>query len=670
MRQPGEPVAEQHVQRRLAAILAADVAGYSRLMGADEEGTLRRLNAHRRELVDPKIAEHRGRIVKTTGDGMLVEFASVVDAVRCAAEVQRAMAERDADLPDEERIRFRVGVNLGDIIVEGDDIFGDGVNVAARLEALAEPGGICVSRTVRNQVRDKLPYSFDDMGEQQVKNIARPVRADAMSAAAVAATPLVAVQAPSPPPPRRSTIPRSAVIAASVVAAIGIGLAAWWVWPHAGPSPASVQAPAAPQPPAAAASPVANPAPRLSIVVLPFANLSNDPDQEYFADGVTDDLTTDLSHIVDSFVIARTTAFTYKGKAVDVKQIGHDLGVRYVLEGSVRRDGEKVQINVQLIDAESGAHIWADRFDTARADLAKAQDEIVGRLAQSLQRQIVEAATRRMELAKPVNPDASDYVMRGWAWFNRPRNTAALLEAQRAFERALEIDPQSVEAKTGLAMVVSEFVVNGRSHVVDGVNIPPEQDMARAEQLLLEAIDRDRDNPRALWAMGRLRRVQGHFSEAKIELEKAIALNRNDSTANLQLGITLTLMGQPEAAIPHIETAIRLNPQSQNVSFYYYWLGHAHLLLGHANEAVDILRKARAADPRVPWLLLAAALGFRGDVDEAKAIVAESLKLKPQSNSLAKLHALPLFRNASPEFVALHEKTVDVGLRRAGLPDE
>jgi adenylate cyclase len=283
---PGPPaMVTTTATRRLAAILAADVVGYSRLMGADEEGTLNRLKAHRRELVDPKIREHHGRIVKTTGDGMLVEFSSVVDAVRCAVEIQRAMADRSAEVPEDKRITFRIGVNLGDVIADSGDIYGDGVNIAARLEALAEPGGICISRTVRDEVRDKLPSTFNDMGEQEVKNIARPLRVYALGLAAVAALP--PVTAPARPRATRRRANRRQQL------------------------------------------------PRLSIVVLPFANLSNDPDQEYFADGITDDLTSDLSRISGSFVIARTTAFTYKGKPIDVKQIGRELGVRYVLEGSV-----------------------------------------------------------------------------------------------------------------------------------------------------------------------------------------------------------------------------------------------------------------------------------------------------------------------------------------------
>ena len=656
---------KQPVERRLAAILAADVTGYSRLMGADEEGTLERLKAHRRELVDPKIREHRGRIVKTTGDGMLVEFPSVVDAVRCAVEIQRAMTDRNVETPEDKRITFRTGINLGDVIIDHEDIYGDGVNIAARLEALAEPGGICISRVVRDQIRDKLPYPFEDMGEQSVKNIARPVRVFAMGAAAVASTPLVAAQA-QPGPARHRMLPGRAVIAASLVTGIGIGVAAWWAWPNADSSPVSVQVPTSPQSPPAVASTEAKAAPRLSIVVLPFASLSNDPEQEYFADGITDDLTTDLSHISDSFVIARTTAFTYKGKPVDVKQIGRELGVRYVLEGSVRRAGDQVQVNVQLIDAETGAHIWADRFDTNRANLAKAQDNIVGRLARTLRLEIVEAAARRIERGRPANPDAGDYVMRGWAWYWRPVTLTTLQEAQGAFERALEIEPQSIEAKIGLATALSEGVANGLSR-------SRERDQARSEKLLIEVFEYGTNNSRAYFAQGRLRRLQNRLTESRIELEKAIALDRNDAGSILQLGITLLFLGQPEAALPQLERALQLNPgASGSVFYFYYWLGQCQLLLGHADEAIDLLKKSRAANPRMWWihLMLAAALGFKGDVDEASAVLAESLKLKPEIRSMAQLRAnYPAFHH-DPQYVALRERTMEAGLRRAGLADE
>jgi len=599
--------------RRLTAILAADVAAYSRLMETDEEGTLERLKAHRRQLLDPKISEHRGRIVKTTGDGMLVEFASIVDAVRCAAEIQRAMFDRNADVPDDKRITVRIGVNLGDVIVDDDDIFGDGVNIAARLEALAEPGGICISGTVRDHVGDRLSYTFEDMGEQAVKNIARPVHVYAMSVAAVALLPEV-------------------ISAGEIV------------------KPAASM-----------------PAPRLSIVVLPFANLSSDPEQEYFADAVTDDLTTDLSRISDSFVIARTTAFTYKGKAVDVKEIGRELGVRYVLEGSVRRLGEQVQVNVQLIDAETGAHLWADRFDTDRADLAKAQSEITSRLALTLHLELVEAAGRRIEQEKPVNLDARDHVMRGWAWSFRPVSMAHLREAQRAFELALELDPESVDAMAGLASVLLNKGVAGFSDSM-------QQDRARAEPLLLDALERNGYHLRALEAIGYLRRMQHRDAEAQIALEKAIALDRNFADAVRQLGFALEALGQLEAALSHFERALQLSPRDQNQHWSYNALGECHLLLGNTNEAINFFRKARAGNAQIYLypLWLAAAHGLLGDLNEARAALAESLKLKPGVNSLAQLRAYkPSYgRSTPPEWVALREKTWELGLRRAGMPDE
>ena len=333
--------------RRLAAILAADVAGYSRLMGADEEGTHARLQAHLRELVDPKIEEHRGRIVKNTGDGFLAEFPSVVDAVRCAVEVQRGMGDREPDVPEDRQIRFRIGVNLGDVIVEEHDIFGDGVNVAARLEGLAQPGGICVSGVVRDQVRDRLGFAFADLGAQSVKNIARPVRVYAVDLGGITGVPMARVS------PATST------------------------------SPLFI-------------------APRLSIVVLPFANLSEDPQQQYFADGITEDLTTELSRLENMFVISRTTAFTYRNKSIDTRQIGRELGVRYLLEGSVRRSANRLRINTQLIDAETDAHLWAERFDGDTEDLFLLQDEVTRRIAFALDLELISAEASR----KIDDPDA------------------------------------------------------------------------------------------------------------------------------------------------------------------------------------------------------------------------------------------------------------------------
>jgi TolB-like protein/class 3 adenylate cyclase/Tfp pilus assembly protein PilF len=593
--------------RRLAAILAADVAGYSRLMGADEEGTHERLKAHLQELIDPKIAEHHGRTVKNTGDGFLAEFPSVVDAVRCAAEVQRGMAERNAEAPPEEQIQFRIGINLGDVIAEEHDIFGDGVNVAARLEALAEPGGICISRMVRDQIRDKLPYPFEDLGEQNVKNIARPVRVYAL---------------------RPDGLP-------------------------SGPATSALST--------TSSSPLA--APRLSIVVLPFANLSSDPEQQYFTDGITDDLTTDLSRIPGSFVIARNTAFTYRGKPVDARQVGRELGVRYVLEGSVRRTANQVRVNVQLIDAESGAHVWADRFDTDCANLAEAQDEIIGRLAQSFNLELAKDVGLHIERERMADPDALDLVMRGRATvLQGPPSAARYEEALLFFERALEIDPRSVQAKLALGTVLAV-------RAADGWSSTRQQDLARAEQLLLEALEVDPNSVQARQGMGLLHREQHRLAEAKIEFEMAIALDGNSVIALRWLALTLTRLGEPEAGIPHLEKAIRLSPRGPSVAHNYRALAECHLLLGHVDQAIDLLRRARAENPQwwhIPhWL--AGGLGLKGELDEARAVLAESIKLRPEINSLAQVRNYHFW---SPQYWDLREKTVNLGLRKAGMPEE
>jgi len=547
--------------------------------------------------------------VKSTGDGLLAEFSSVVDAVRCAVKTQRAMIDRNADTPEDKRIIFRIGVNLGDVIVEPEDIFGDGVNIAARLEALAEPGGICISRVVRDQVRDRLDYKFEDMGEQEVKNIARPVRVYALRREAIAGLP-----GPMTPP---ST---------------------------------SISQPAVP--------------PRMSIVVLPFMNLSDDTEQQYFADGITEDLTTDLSRVPGSFVIARNTAFTYKGQPVDVKKVSRELGVRYVLEGSVRRVGDQVRVNVQLVDGQSGAHLWADRFDTDRANLAQAQDEITGRLARTLNLELVEASVRRSEQERAADPDARDLVMRGWALSNRMASAATREEARRAFERALDIDPESVDARIGLG----EVLISGED--MEGGSNSVHPNVTRAEQLLFEALERDPKRSRAHLVMGLIRRWQGRLSDSKIELEAAIALDPNQASGHRQLGVTLMFLGQPEAAIPQLEKSTRLSPHDPFIALNYNALGRCHLFMGHVDQAIDLLRKARATSPRYYFihLNLAAALGLRGDLNEARAALAEGVKLRPELNSLARLRATVVSNNV--EYLRFREKTTEVGLRKAGMPEE
>ena len=647
--------------RRLAAILAADVAGYSRLMGTDEEGTLDRLKAHRRELVDPKLEEHRGRLVKTTGDGLLVEFSSVVDAVRCAVELQRAMIDCNTGIPEDRRIDFRIGVNLGDVIIDAGDIYGDGVNIAARLEALAEPGGICISRAVRNQIPDKLPYPFEDMGEQIVKNIARPVRAYAMSGAAVASTPLRAAQA-QPHRPSLGSGLRRAPMLALMLALIALGSAVWWNWPLRLPTAPSVRNLAAAVSPVLAPTKVVSSP--LSVVVLPFANLSTNPEQEYFADAITEDLTTDLSRISGSFVIAPMTAFTYKGKAVAAQQIGSALGVRYVLNGSVQRTDHHVQVNVQLIDAQSGAQLWADRLESDRADLVKGQKEITGRLARTLNLELTEAVHRRAEQAGVVDIDAQDFLLRGWALYYRPASASVRQAALQAFERALELDPESIDGRIGIGTVLADDLVLSFSNSRD-------QDIARADQVLSEALERALNRSMAHFAMGVLRRVENRLGDSKIELETAIALDRNNARALQQLGLTLMWLGQPERAIPEIEKAIRLNPYDPNIASYYWALGSSNLVSGRIDDAANLLEKARAANPRFFFvhLWLAAPLALREELDEAKSALTQSLKLRPEISSLAQWRAeYPWYAN--PQFVAVAEPTLYAGLRRAGFPEE
>jgi TolB-like protein/class 3 adenylate cyclase/Tfp pilus assembly protein PilF len=593
--------------RRLAAILAADVAGYSRLMGRDEEGTLERLKAHRRALVDPKIAEHRGRIVKTTGDGMLVEFASVVDAVRCAAEVQRGMLDRDAELTEESRIRFRIGVNLGDIIIDEGDIFGDGVNVAARLEALAEPGGICVSGTVHDQIRDRLPYPFDDLGEQSVKNIARRVRIYALRPASIADLP-----SSSAPP----------------------------------------------------AAPIVQPAiaPRLSIVVLPFANLSDDREQQYFADGITEDLTTDLSRIEGSFVISRNTAFTYQGKPVNAKQIGRELGVRYVLEGSVRRSGNQVRINAQLIDAESDAHLWAERFDRDTSDLFALQDEITSRIAIALNLALVNAeAVRSTE-----HPDALDYIFRGRAAFPGKGHTREnYAEAIAFYERALALDPQSVEARGQLANTLM-------NRVMSGLTDSAAADIARAEGLVGQALAASPRSPLAHWAKGQLLRGQRRYEDAIPEYETVLASDRNRVGALHALGQCKYMTGSIEEAIPLEEQAIRLSPGDPSIGIFYQQIGFVHLLQSRTDEAIVWLEKARHANPAHPptRAYLASAYGLKGESERAAAELAEARRLVADDRytSIARAQALGYW--GVPKIRALSEATYFAGLRQAGMPED
>jgi len=591
--------------RRLAAIVAADVAAYSRLMGADEEGTHERLQAHLRELVEPKIAEHRGRIVKNTGDGLLAEFPSVVDAVRCAVEIQRGMAERNEGTPSTTRIDFRIGINLGDVIAEEHDIFGDGVNVAARMEALAEPGGICVSRVVRDQVRDRLDFAFEDRGERQVKNIARPVRVYALR-------------------PDGLSSGRATSVASST-----------------------------------SSSPLA--APRLSIVVLPFANLSSDPDQQYFADGITEDLTTDLSRLENMFVISRNTAFTYQGKRVDTKQIGRELWVRYVLEGSVRRSGNRVRVNAQLIDAERDAHLWADRFDGDTSDLFVVQNEITSQLANALGVELIAA-----EAARPAeHPDALDCILRARATLLKPRTRNIYAEAINLFEQALALDPLSVEAQSRLAETLMSRLMNGLSD-------PTAADLARASTLADQALAASPAYAHAHLAKGQVLRGQNRWEEAAREYEAALALNRNLVAALHRLAWSKLAAGSIDEVIPLEEQAIRLSPRDPYISSRYHVIGTVHLLQSRTDDAIFWLEKGRSAMPTVSFVRswLAGAYALKGETERAAAELAEARSLSGEGSfsSIGRMKAGGWW--GVPKIRTLYEATYFAGLRKAGMPEE
>jgi TolB-like protein len=539
---------------------------------------------------------------------MLAEFPSVVDAVRCAAALQRAMIDREGGVPEDRRIRFRIGINLGDVIVDEGDIFGDGVNVAARLEALAEPGGICISRVVRDQVRDKLAYVFEDLGEQSVKNIARPVRVYALRPEAVA------------------NLPASSM-----------------------PFAPSISEPVA--------------APRLSIVVLPFTNPGNDPEQQYFADGITEDLTTELSRLADMFVISRNTAFTYQGKRVDTKQIGRELGVRYVLEGSVRRAGNQVRVNAQLIDAATDAHLWAERFDRDAADLFALQNEVTSRIAVALNLELLS-----FEAARPTErPDVLDYILRGRAAWHRPPSRDRDAEVISLYERGLALDPRSVDAQSWLAAVLAGRMMNGMSD-------SPAADIKRAESLAAQALATSPRSPLAHWANGQVLRAQKRFEEAIPEYETVLAFNRNFPHAIAALGECKLWTGAMEEAIFLQEQAIRISPRDPLIHAYYGRIGLVHLLQSRTDESIPWLEKARNANPvhSQRHAHLASAYALKGDTERAAAELAEARRLvrDDRYSSTARLKAYAGIGSLGTQIRALFETTYFVGLRLAGLPEE
>jgi TolB-like protein/Flp pilus assembly protein TadD len=584
--------------RKLAAILVADVVGYSRLVGTDEDRTLARLRALRSDLIDPAIAAHHGRFVKRTGDGAIVEFRSAVDAVRCAIEVQSGMVERNTGLPPERRIEFRIGIHVGDVVEESDgDLMGDGVNIAARLEGIAKPGAICLSEQAHWQVKSRLDLKATDLGLTQLKNISEPVH----------------------------------------VYSLEVG------------QPAAAR-PATPE--------QEKPPPRLSLVVLPFANIGGDPEQEHFVDGVTETLTTDLSRIRGSFVIGHNTAFTYKGKRVDLKSIGRELNVRYVLEGSVQRRGQRMRINVQLLDAATGGHLWAERFDKPVADLFDMQDEIVARLAGALNAQFVDAEARRAERAS--QPDSIDLYFQGRAWLNKGSTAESRAQARGFFERALALDPGNIDARVGAAWV---DVRTGNSYTSDD----PADCFAAAEAALTKTLSLAPEHALAHQVLGLTLISTNRAAQGIAECERALALDRNLAPAHGAIGLAKYSMGLGEETECHIQEALRLSPRDSSAYRWMMYAGFAKLLLGADEEAVSRLRRSVEMNRNFPLahFYLAAALAHLGRLDEARSAVQAGLALDP-TFTITRFSARASSDN--PTYLTQRERMRD-GMRKAGLPE-
>jgi TolB-like protein/class 3 adenylate cyclase len=631
--------------RKLAAILAADVVGYSRLMGEDEAGTAK-IVRERREAATPIVRSFGGRLVKTMGDGVLLEFPSVVAAVECAIAIQKMMAERNAAVPEAKRILYRVGVNLGDILIDGEDILGDGVNVAARLEGICEPGGVCLSSSAYEQVRGRVEAEFVDRGEQALKNIARPVRAYTLTPAAIAAASAASTAAKTPKT-RRITALLSAPAVAVLVAVLAAGAFAW----HAGYAPRFM---------AASVDDRLENSPRLSIVVLPFENLSGDKEQDYFADGITDDLTTDLSHLHDSFVISRGTAFTYKGKPIDAKQIGRELGVRYLLEGSVRRVGEKIEVNAQLISTETGAHVWADRFDGGTSKLGELQVEVVSRLSNSLGWELIKAESWRAMRERPRNPDAVDLAMQGWVKLHSDFSKAGLISAIALFERALALDAENVRALTGLAVALNWNLINGWSD-------DPASEAARAEKVADAAIALQPDSSDAHEAKAWVFYNKHQWGPAIAEHEKAFAEDHNNADALAQGSILKVFIGRAEDGFAGIESALRLSPRDPSLPWWQFYMCHLHGHLAQWEQAIEWCNKAQTGGPDIwhAFLDLAVAHAWLGHMKEAKEAAAQLQKVRP-GFTLQSWWGRPWTDN--PAFNAEIARMWE-GARKAGVPE-
>jgi TolB-like protein/class 3 adenylate cyclase len=634
--------------RKLAAILVADVVGYSRLAAADEDRTLARLRGLRSDLIDPAVAAHHGRIVKGTGDGLIAEFRSVVDAVRCAIEVQIAMVERNAGVAADKRVEFRIGIHLGDVVEEADgDLMGDGVNIAARLEVIAAPGAICLSEDAYRQVKGRRELAVTDLGRTQLKNIADPIGVYSLQVGVPVQARAVTPVAPSAPKRRLNL----AALGLGITALIIVMTGAVWFLSANGPTAVSTKAPTT-----VASNGAGPPAEvgHLSIVVLPFANLSNDPSQDYFADGITESLTTDLSRISGSFVIARNTAFTFKGKNVDAREIGKELGVRYVLEGSVQRDAGRVRVNVQLIDAESGKHLWAERFDKPLADLFEMQDGIVARLANQLGTELTSAEAHRAERAS--NPDSMDLFFQGLASLNRGINLENMTQARGYFERALTVDPGNLDALLGVGRV---------DYSVGGAFLSDDRDarLAAAEAKIAKVLSLRPNDALAHEIMGGILNQTNRSDQGIAEFERALALDPNLAAAHWDIGLAKIFVGHSEETGAHVNEALRLSPRDSFAWLWLHFAGAAKLVLGADDEAVALFRRSIENNRTIPLthFFLAGTLANLGKVEEARAEAKAGLALDPGAS-------IGRFRSGGQFDNPMGERLME-GLRKAGVPE-
>ncbi len=583
-------MAEARVERRLAAILAADVAGYSRLMGVDEEGTLAALKACRRELIDPKIAEYRGRIVKTTGDGALVEFASAVDAVRCATEIQRAMAERNTAILEDRRIELRIGINVGDVIIDEGDIYGDGVNIAARVEPLASPGTICLSENAYQQIKGKLPLEVSDLGERRLKNIAQPVRVYSVRFDDALARPALAL--PDKP----------------------------------------------------------------SIAVLPFQNMSGDPEQEYFADGMVEDIITAMSKLRWFFVIARNSSFAYKGRSPDIRLVARDLGVRYVLEGSVRKGGERLRITAQLCDAVTGNHIWAERYDRDVRDIFAVQDEIVESIVASIEPELYATENVRIQSNPPDSLDAWGCVTRALWHLGRftPDDNES---ARQILERAIALSPSYAKAHSLLAFAQARRAWFGNGSIE--ACVPIARDHVRKALLL------DESDPWAFFADGLVKCLERKFTESVAAFRAAIALNANFAAAQGYMALTLAMCGETDMALSGVERAIRISPRDPYNAAYLHFAAISYFATEQYRRSIEYDRRALQERPNLVIVLrfIAASHAMLDELDEARAAIVELLRMQPNC-SIRYIESLPRYARDSDQ-----ERFVGA-LRKAGLPED